>query len=237
MLEIEHLHKSFGEKEVLHDISIHVPDGKIVGFIGKNGAGKTTTLRCACGILEFEQGSVTIGGIDLRKHPMDAKRMLAYLPDNPDLYDGLTALQYISFVADIFGVSASDRKRRITKYAQQMEIYDRLGDPIRTMSHGTKQKVAIISALVHAPKLLILDEPFVGLDPESAYHLKQNMKEICDHGGSVFFSSHVLDVVENLVDGLVVIRDGAILFDGPRNALLQDYASLEEAFLSLEAHA
>lgn len=234
MLRIDNLHKSFGNNEILHGISIDVPDGTIFGFIGKNGAGKTTTLRCACGILDFEKGAISIRGIDVQKDPVAAKRQLAYIPDNPDLYDGLSAVQYLNFIADIYGVDADTRLKRMTEYAKEFEIYDRLGDPIKSLSHGTRQKVAIISALIHAPQLLVLDEPFVGLDPPSTYLLKQKMKEICDRGGSVFFSSHVLDVVENLVDSLAVIKEGTILFNGKTQDLLQGGRSLEEAFLDLE---
>ena len=179
MLNITNLHKSFNQKEILHGISIHVEPGEIYGFIGHNGAGKTTTLKCVVGILEYEEGSILIDGTDLEKDPMTCKKKIAYLPDNPDLYENLTGIQYLNFIADIFGLDANLRKQRIETYAKEFEIYDNLGDQIKALSHGMKQKVAIISALIHEPKLMILDEPFVGLDPKAAFILKQKMQEIC----------------------------------------------------------
>lgn len=234
MLNITNLHKSFNQKEILHGISIHVEPGEIYGFIGHNGAGKTTTLKCVVGILEYEEGSILIDGTDLEKDPMTCKKKIAYLPDNPDLYENLTGIQYLNFIADIFGLDANLRKQRIETYAKEFEIYDNLGDQIKALSHGMKQKVAIISALIHEPKLMILDEPFVGLDPKAAFILKQKMQEICQRGGSIFFSSHVLEVVENLCNHISIIKNGEIVITGKTQDILSSGQSLEEVFLSIE---
>ena len=235
MLKIENLHKKFGATEVLHGVNLEVCAREICGFIGQNGAGKTTTLRCSVGILEFEEGHITIDGIDIRKDPLAAKRILAYLPDNPDLYDNLSCMQYLHFIADLFQVDESVRTQRIEELGKELEIFDRLGDAIKTLSHGMKQKIAVISAFLHDPKLLVLDEPFVGLDPQSTFILKQKMHALCDRGGSVFFSSHVLEVVENLCDHLVIIKSGVVIKDGATDSILTDGKNLEEIFLHLEA--
>ena len=234
MLKIKNLHKSFSGREVLHGVNLEVNDGEICGFIGQNGAGKTTTLRCSVGILEFEQGDIEVNGIDIRKNPLDAKRTLAYLPDNPDLYDNLSCMQYLDFIADLFQVGSKQRMQRIEELGKEFEIFDRLGDPLKSLSHGMKQKVAVISALIHNPKLLILDEPFVGLDPQSTFILKQKMHALCQQGGSVFFSSHVLEVVENLCDHLVIIKSGKVIKDDATDAILAGGKNLEEIFLHLE---
>lgn len=234
MLKITNLHKSFGTKEVLHGVNLEVGDGEICGFIGQNGAGKTTTLRCGVGILAFEQGDIEVNGIDIRQDPLAAKRTLAYLPDNPDLYENLTCMQYLDFIADLFRVDGNRRTQRIEELGKEFEIFDRLGDPLKSLSHGMKQKVAVISALIHEPKLLVLDEPFVGLDPQSTFILKQKMHALCQQGGSVFFSSHVLEVVENLCDHLVIIKSGHVIKDGTTESILTGGKSLEEIFLHLE---
>lgn len=234
MLNITNLHKSFNQKEILHGITIHVEPGEIYGFIGHNGAGKTTTLKCVVGILEYEEGNILIDGIDLEKDPLVCKKKIAYLPDNPDLYDNLTGIQYLNFIADIFGLSSEVRKERIETYAKEFEIYDHLGDQIKALSHGMKQKVAIISALIHEPQLLVLDEPFVGLDPKASFTLKNKMKEICERGGSIFFSSHVLEVVENLCDHISIIKNGDIVIEGRTQDIVSSGQSLEEVFLSIE---
>lgn len=231
MLEINHLFKSFDKKEILHDVSLNVKDGEIFGFIGQNGAGKTTTIRCAVGILDFESGHITIDGHDVLKDSLAAKRVTAYLPDNPDLYENLTCMQYLNFIADIFEVDERTRLDRISSIAKELGIYENLGDQIKSLSHGMKQKVAIISALMHEPRLLVLDEPFVGLDPVASFTLKKKLRELCDRGGSVFFSSHVLEVVENLCDEIAIIKSGAVIQNGRTKELLASGHSLEELFL------
>jgi len=236
MLTVTDLHKSFGSKQVLKGISFDVADGEIFGFIGHNGAGKTTTIRCAVGILEFEQGAITIDGHDIVRDPIACKRNLAYLPDNPDLYEGLTCIQYLNFVADIFGMSSEGRLEKIGTLARELEIYDSLGDQIRSLSHGMKQKIALISAFMHDPRLLVLDEPFVGLDPKSTYVLKQKMKQLCAGGSSVFFSSHVLEVVANLCDHLAILKEGAIIRMGTTGEIVTEGQTLEEVFLGLEGN-
>jgi ABC-2 type transport system ATP-binding protein len=236
MLEITDLHKSFGNKEILHGISLNVEDGEIYGFIGHNGAGKTTTIRCAVGILEYEQGTIRVDGMNLEKDPISCKKIMAYLPDNPDLYENLTGAQYLEFLANIYGISSTDRQERITALARELEIYDSLGDQIKTLSHGMKQKVAVIGAFMHQPKMLVLDEPFVGLDPKATYILKQKMKELCAGGSAVFFSSHVLEVVENLCDHVAVLKEGAIIREGRTSEIKKEGQTLEDLFLELEGH-
>ena len=237
MLKIEGLHKSFGTKEVLHGIDLQVNDGEIFGFIGHNGAGKTTTLRCTAGILSYEQGTITVNGTDLQKAPVKAKMQMAYLPDNPDLYEQLTGIKFLNFICDMYDVPQEVREERIRTLAEDFEIYGNLGDPLKSYSHGMKQKTAVIAALIHEPKLLILDEPFVGLDPKASYLLKQKMKELCASGSSIFFSSHVLEVVENLCDRIAILRQGEIVMSGTPEEILRQGQTLEDLFLELENHS
>ena len=234
MLEIKNLHKSYDKKEILHGIDLTVEDGEIFGFIGHNGAGKTTTIKCVVGILEFEEGQIYIDGVNIKDDPIRAKSITAYLPDNPDLYESLTGIQYLNFICDVFKIDAANRNEEIEKLAKEFELFDSLGDQIKGYSHGMKQKLAIISALIHEPKLLILDEPFVGLDPKAAFIMKNKLRELCEKGGSVFFSSHVLEVVENLCDKIAIIKSGEIIKYGETKSLLEDGESLERLFLDLE---
>lgn len=235
MLEIKHLRKSYGDKNIIPDLSLSVGDGKIFGFIGHNGAGKTTTLKCVSGILPFEEGKIEINGIDVVDKPVEAKKIIAYLPDNPEIYEGMKCIQYLNFIADIFEVSKSDRDARISELARELEIYDNLGDPIKSFSHGMKQKAALISAFLHNPKLVILDEPFVGLDPKASFIMKKKLKEICESGSSVFFSSHVLEVVSNLCDEIAILKKGVVVKEGKTDDILASGESLEEIFLETEA--
>ena len=233
MLKIEHLTKTYGEKKAVDDLSLHIAPGEIYGFIGHNGAGKTTTLKSVVGILQFDAGEITIGGVSLRRDPLACKKMLAYIPDNPDLYDYMTGIKYLNFIADIFGVSAETRQERIRKYADLFELTDDLAQPIAAYSHGMKQKLAIIAAWMHAPKLIIMDEPFVGLDPKASHLLKGMMREICDQGGAIFFSTHVLEVAEKLCDKVAIIKSGKLIRSGTMEEVKGD-DSLEEVFLELE---
>ena len=232
MLKIDHLTKFYGEKKAVDDLSLHILPGEIYGFIGHNGAGKTTTIRSAVGILPFDEGTVTVNDIDLRRDPIAAKRQMAYIPDNPDLYEFMTGIRYLNFVADIYGVNAKDRTQRIEKYGDMFEITGDLSQPVSAFSHGMKQKLAIISALVHDPKLIIMDEPFVGLDPKASYLLKNVMRDMCSNGASFFFSTHVLDVAEKLCDKVAIIRAGRLICSGTMEEVKGD-ESLEEAFLEL----
>lgn len=234
MLKINQLVKKYGNREILHGISLEVKDGQIFGFIGHNGAGKSTTIRSVVGILEYESGSIEINGLDIHKHPLEVKKMTAFLPDNPDLYDNLSAYQYLNFIADMTDLNAKDSLERITSLAKELEIYDSLGDKIKALSHGMKQKVAIISAFMRQPKLLVLDEPFVGLDPKSTFILKNKMKELTQQGSSIFFSSHVLEIVQNLCDEIGILAKGNIVRMGDTKELLTSSDSLEDLFLSLE---
>ena len=206
MLRIEHLTKTYGEKKAVDDLSLHIAPGEIYGFIGHNGAGKTTTLKSIAGILQFDAGDIRIGGISIREDPLACKRLMAYIPDNPDLYEYMTGIKYLNFIADIFGVSADDRQARIRDYAARFELTDDLAQPIAAYSHGMKQKLAIISAWLHQPRLILMDEPFVGLDPKAAHLLKGMMRELCDAGGAIFFSTHVLEVAEKLCDKVAIIK-------------------------------
>ncbi len=233
MLKIEHLTKTFGEKKAVDDLSLHIENGEIFGFIGHNGAGKTTTIKAACGIMQFDAGEIYINGASIKDDPIKCKSMLAYIPDNPDLYDFMTGIQYINFVADIFEVSAEAREERIKKYAELFEISADLGQPLSGYSHGMKQKIAIISALIHEPRLIIMDEPFVGLDPKASHKLKQIMRHLCDEGASIFFSTHVLEVAEKLCDKIAIIKKGKLIKCGTMDEVRGD-ASLEEVFLELE---
>ena len=229
MLQIEHLTKTYGEKKAVDDLSLHILPGEIYGFIGHNGAGKTTTLKSVAGILRFDAGEIRIGGTSIRTDPLACKRKLAYIPDNPDLYDYMTGIQYLNFIANIFGVSAADRQVRIRELAERFE----LTQPIAAYSHGMKQKLAIISAWLHAPQLVVMDEPFVGLDPKAAHLLKGMMRELCDRGGAIFFSTHVLEVAEKLCDKVAILRAGKLIRSGTMDEVKGD-DSLEEVFLELE---
>ena len=233
MLKIEHLTKTYGEKKAVDDLSLHIAPGEIYGFIGHNGAGKTTTLKSVVGILQFDAGEITIGGVSIRRNPLACKKMLAYIPDNPDLYDYMTGIKYLNFIADIFGVPAETRQERIRKYADLFELTGDLAQPIAAYSHGMKQKLAIIAAWMHAPKLIIMDEPFVGLDPKASHLLKGMMREICDQGGAIFFSTHVLEVAEKLCDKVAIIKSGKLIRSGTMEEVKGD-VSLEEVFLELE---
>ena len=236
MLRIEHLTKTFGEKKAVDDLSLHIAPGEIYGFIGHNGAGKTTTLKAVAGILRFDSGEIRIDGCSVAEQPLECKHRLAYIPDNPDLYDYMTGIQYLNFIADIFGVSAADRQVRIRDLAQRFALTADLAQPIAAYSHGMKQKLAIISAWLHQPKLIIMDEPFVGLDPKAAHLLKGMMREHCDAGGAIFFSTHVLEVAEKLCDKVAIIKAGALIRSGTMEEVKGD-ESLEEVFLELEEDA
>ncbi len=236
MLNISHLTKTYGEKKAVDDLSLHIAPGEIYGFIGHNGAGKTTTLKSVAGILQFDQGEITIGGVSVKKDPIACKRQIAYIPDNPDLYEFMTGTQYLNFVADIFGVDAETRRTRIETYASMFELTDALAQPIASYSHGMKQKLAIISAWLHTPKLIIMDEPFVGLDPKASHLLKGMMREVCDRGGAIFFSTHVLEVAEKLCDKVAIIKGGKLIRSGTMEEVKGD-DSLEEVFLELEGEA
>lgn len=233
MLNIQHLTKAYGDKKSVDDLSLHIAPGEIYGFIGHNGAGKTTTLKSIVGILQFDSGEITIDGISIKADPLACKRKIAYIPDNPDLYEFMTGIQYLNFIADIFGVSANDRQRRIRKYADLFELTDDLAQSIAAYSHGMKQKLAIISAWIHEPRLVIMDEPFVGLDPKASHLLKGMMREKCDMGGAIFFSTHVLEVAEKLCDKVAIIKGGQLIRSGTMDEVKGD-DSLEDVFLELE---
>ncbi len=233
MLNIEHLTKAYGEKKAVDDLNLHIVPGEIYGFIGHNGAGKTTTLKSVAGILQFDEGEITIDGISIKENPLECKRRFAYIPDNPDLYDYMTGIKYLNFIADIFGVGAGERQERIRKYADAFELTADLAQPIAAYSHGMKQKLAIISAWLHEPKLILMDEPFVGLDPKAAHLLKEMMREMCDEGGAIFFSTHVLEVAEKLCDKVAIIKSGRLIRSGTMEEVKGD-ESLEDVFLELE---
>ena len=234
MLNIENLTKTYGEKKAVDDLSIHIAPGEIYGFIGHNGAGKTTTLKACAGILQFDKGEIFVDGVSMKKDPIGCKKKMAYIPDNPELYDFMTGLQYLDFIADIYGVTIEERKERIHKYASAFEIEKDLPALISSYSHGMKQKLAIISAWIHNPKLIMMDEPFVGLDPKAAKLLKDMMREVCDNGGAIFFSTHVLDVAEKLCDKVAIIKKGELIRSGTMEEVKGD-ESLEDVFLELEA--
>ena len=236
MLKIEHLTKTYGEKKAVDDLSLHIAPGEIYGFIGHNGAGKTTTLKSIAGILRFDEGEITIDGASVKNDPLACKKKLAYIPDNPDLYEFMTGIKYLNFISDIFGVSADDRQARIRKYADLFELTNDLAQPIASYSHGMKQKLAIISAWVHEPRLIIMDEPFVGLDPKASHLLKGMMRELCDLGGAIFFSTHVLEVAEKLCDKVAIIKAGKLIRSGTMEEVKGD-DSLEEVFLELEGES
>ena len=233
MLQINHLIKTYGDKKAVDDLSLHIQPGEIYGFIGHNGAGKTTTIKSCCGILQFDSGEILIDGKSITKDPIGCKSVLAYIPDNPDLYEFMSGIQFLNFVADIFGVSVADRQERIRRYADMLELTDDLAQPISAYSHGMKQKLAVISALIHTPKLIIMDEPFVGLDPKASHLLKELMREICDDGGAIFFSTHVLEVAEKLCDKVAIIKGGRLIRSGTMEEVKGD-TSLEHVFLELE---
>lgn len=233
MLKIEHLTKLYGDKKAVDDLSIHILPGEIYGFIGHNGAGKTTTIKAAIGILKFDDGEIYINGTSIKADPIACKKQLAYIPDNPDLYEYMTGIKYLNFIADVFGVSLEERNSKINEYAEIFGIKDDLNSPISSYSHGMKQKLAIISALLHSPKLLIMDEPFVGLDPKSAHQLKEIMRKICNNGGAIFFSTHVLEVAEKLCDKIAIIKGGKLIKSGTMEEVKGD-ESLEDVFLELE---
>ena len=233
MLKIDHLTKTYGDKKAVNDLSLHIKPGEIYGFIGHNGAGKTTTIKACCGLLQFDSGEIFIDGTSIKSDPLLCKSKLAYIPDNPDLYDFMSGIQFLNFVADIFGVSAADRKERIRKYGDIFGLTDDLAQPIKAYSHGMKQKLAIISALIHNPKLIIMDEPFVGLDPKASHELKLIMRSICDNGGAIFFSTHVLEVAEKLCDKVAIIKGGTLIKSGTMDDVKGD-TSLENVFLELE---
>ena len=236
ILTIEHFTKAYpGGKKAVDDLSLQVNPGDICGFIGHNGAGKTTTLRAVAGVLEFDEGEIAIDGHSVRSEPVPCKQVTAYLHDNPDLYEHLTGIQYLNFIADLFGVTAPDREARIRDYGGRLELTANLGDMISSYSHGMKQKLALISAFVHAPRLLVLDEPFVGLDPQAAFRLKEMMHELCEQGGAIFFSTHVLEVAEKLCNRIAIIRRGRLVACGPTEEIRGD-SSLEEVFLEVVEH-
>lgn len=233
MLNIQHLTKIYGGKKAVDDLSLHIRPGEIYGFIGHNGAGKTTTLKSCCGILQFDSGDILVDGVSIRKDPLACKKRMAYIPDNPDLYEYMTGIQYLNFIADVFGVPAAERAERVRRYGDAFELTGDLAQPVSAYSHGMKQKLAILSALVHAPKLLLMDEPFVGLDPKASHQLKVLMRQFCDGGGAIFFSTHVLEVAEKLCDKVAIIRGGRLIRAGTMEEVKGD-DSLEEVFLELE---
>ncbi|MGI6279362.1 MAG: ABC transporter ATP-binding protein [Acutalibacteraceae bacterium] len=233
MLVIDNLTKTYGDKKAVDSLSIHIRPGEIYGFIGHNGAGKTTTLKSVAGILRFESGDIKIDGLSIKDNPIECKRKMAYIPDNPDLYDYMTGIRFLNFVADIFGIEPDERQQRIRKYADMFELTSDLAQPISAYSHGMKQKLAIISAWIHEPKLIIMDEPFVGLDPKASHLLKGMMREVCDRGGAIFFSTHVLEVAEKLCDMVAIIKGGRLIRSGTMDEVKGD-ESLESVFLELE---
>ncbi len=233
MLKIEHLTKIYGDKRAVDDLSLEIKAGEIYGFIGHNGAGKTTTIKAVCGILGFEQGEIFIDGKSVKKDPIACKKIIAYIPDNPDLYDYMTGMQFLNFAADIFEVDKDTRQQKIAEYAEKFELTNDLSQPLSAYSHGMKQKLAIISALIHSPKLIIMDEPFVGLDPKASHIVKQIMREMCNKGCAIFFSTHVLEVAEKLCDKVAIIKQGRLIKSGTMEEVRGD-SSLESVFLELE---
>ena len=233
MLKIENLTKKYDDKKAVDNLSLHIKPGEMYAFIGHNGAGKTTTIKSCCGLLNFEEGEIYINGTSIKENPIECKKNIAYLPDNPDLYEFMSGIKYINFIADIYGVSKEDRESKTKKYANMFGITENLAQPISSYSHGMKQKLAIISALIHSPKLLIMDEPFVGLDPRAAFLLKEEMKEMCENGAAIFFSTHVLDVAEKICNKIAIIKDGKLIKCGSMEEVKGD-ESLESVFLELE---
>ena len=236
MLRIEHMTKAYGEKKAVDDLNLHIASGEIYGFIGHNGAGKTTTLKSVAGIQQFDTGEIYIDGTSVKADPLACKRKFAYIPDNPDLYDYMTGIKYLNFIADIFGVGANDRQERIKKYADAFELTADLAQPIAAYSHGMKQKLAIISAWLHEPKLILMDEPFVGLDPKASHLLKEMMRQVCNQGGAIVFSTHVLEVAEKLCDKVAIIKSGRLIRSGTMEEVKGD-ESLEDVFLELEGES
>lgn len=236
MLRIEELSKTYGNKKAVDSLSLHIAPGEIYGFIGHNGAGKTTTLKSVAGILQFDKGEIFIDGKSIKKEPLECKRLFAYIPDNPDLYEYMTGMQYLNFVSDIFEISVSERKQRIRKYAELFDMLDDLMLPVAAYSHGMKQKLAIISAWLHQPELILMDEPFVGLDPNASHILKKMMREFCDNGGAIFFSTHVLEVAEKLCDKVAIIKEGKLICSGTMEEV-KGGNSLEDVFLELEGES
>ena len=232
MLKIEHLTKSFGNKKAVDDLSLHIRPGEIYGFIGHNGAGKTTTLKSCAGILQFDSGEIYINGKSIKQDPLGCKKDIAYIPDNPDIYEFMSGIQYLNFIADIYKTEKSKREERIGKYSDLFELTSDLAQPVSSYSHGMKQMLALISAFIHEPKLLIMDEPFVGLDPKAAFTVKELMKELCSNGGAIFFSTHVLEVAEKLCDSIAIIKSGKLIVSGP-TAEVKGNESLEDVFLEL----
>ncbi len=233
MLSIKNLTKRYGDKVAVDNLSLEIASGEIYGFIGHNGAGKTTTIKACCGIIGFDEGEILIDGVSIKDKPVECKKKMAYIPDNPDIYDYLSGIKYLNFIADIYGIPKKEREEKIKKYADMFEITESLGETISAYSHGMKQKLVIISALIHSPKLMILDEPFVGLDPKAAHTLKTIMAELCASGGAIFFSTHVLEVAEKLCDKIAIIKDGKLVVSGETSAVKGD-TSLENVFLELE---
>ena len=233
MLVIKNLTKKYGDKIAVDNLSVEIKSGEIYGFIGHNGAGKTTTIKCCCGLLDFDEGEIYVDGISVKEDPLECKRRLAYLPDNPDLYDFMSGIKYLNFVADIYEMTVADRQEQIKKLADMFGITKDLAQPISSYSHGMKQKLALISAFMHKPKLVLLDEPFVGLDPIASHRMKEEMRDACKQGAAVFFFTHVLEVAEKLCDKIAIIRDGQLIISGPTNEV-KGPAYLEDVFLKLE---
>ena len=233
MLTIKGLTKRYGAKTAVDHLSLHIKPGEIYGFIGHNGAGKTTTIKSCCGILKFDEGEILVKGMSMKKQPLACKKIMAYIPDNPDLYEFMRGIGYLNFIADIYGVGQEERRERIQRYGQMFEISDDLGELISAYSHGMKQKLALMSALIHEPQLLIMDEPFVGLDPKATHQVKILMRDICRQGGAIFFSTHVLEVAEKLCDEIAIIKQGKLIKSGPTDEVIGD-ESLETVFLELE---
>ena len=233
MLRIQHFTKSYGDKKAVDDLRLHIRPGEIYGFIGHNGAGKTTTLKSVAGIMQFDQGEILVDGVSMKRDPLGCKKKLAYIPDNPDLYDFMTGVQYLNFVGDVFGVSAKEREARMKELGDAFELTADLNQSIGAYSHGMKQKLAIISAWLHQPELILMDEPFVGLDPKAAHTLKGMMRQVCDRGGAIFFSTHVLQVAEKLCDKVAIIKGGRLIRSGTMEEVKGD-TSLESVFLELE---
>ncbi len=232
MLRIENLTKTYGTKNAVDNLSLQINPGEIYAFIGHNGAGKTTTIKSCCGILDFENGTIYVNGMSIKERPIECKKLMAYIPDNPDLYEFMSGIKYLNFVADIYGIPKKEREDKIQKYADIFELTSDLAQPVSAYSHGMKQKLAIISALIHDPKLVIMDEPFVGLDPKASHSLKLIMRDICNNGGAIFFSTHVLEVAEKLCDKVAIIKDGKLLVSGSMDEV-KGNQSLESVFLEL----
>ena len=233
MLKINHFSKTYGEKKAVDDLTLHIRPGEIYGFIGHNGAGKTTTLKSVAGIMQFDSGEILIDGLSIQADPIGCKKKMAYIPDNPDLYEFMTGMQYLNFIGDVFGIPAKERTQRIKELADAFEITGDLNQSISAYSHGMKQKLAIISAWIHQPQLILMDEPFVGLDPKAAHTLKGMMRQVCDRGGAIFFSTHVLEVAEKLCDKIAIIKGGKLIRSGTMEEVKGD-TSLESVFLELE---